>query len=108
MPACPGWTMIEYRFARNLRILFVGINPHPGSDARGVPFSNNKTFWYLVNRPTPDVTGLKRGEERPGVERATIIRLFSPAANLKTTPFRWVAVCASSTTSPHLYDIRRV
>jgi TDG/mug DNA glycosylase family protein len=42
--------MIEYKAARNLRILFVGINPHPGSYRRGVPFSNNKTFWYLLNR----------------------------------------------------------
>ena len=31
-------------------ILFVGINPHPGSYRRGVPFSNNKMFWYLLNR----------------------------------------------------------
>lgn len=42
--------MIEYRVAGNLRILFVGINPHPGSYRRSVPFSNNKTFWYLLNR----------------------------------------------------------
>ncbi len=42
--------MIEYRVAANVRILFVGINPHPGSYRRGVPFSNNKTFWYLLNR----------------------------------------------------------
>ncbi len=31
-------------------MLFVGINPHPGSYRRGVPFSNNKMFWYLLNR----------------------------------------------------------
>lgn len=30
-------------------ILFVGINPHPGSYSRGVPFSNNKLFWYLLS-----------------------------------------------------------
>jgi TDG/mug DNA glycosylase family protein len=42
--------MIEYKAAKNVRILFVGINPHPGSYRRGVPFSNNKTFWYLLNR----------------------------------------------------------
>jgi len=42
--------MIEYRFGGRMRILFVGINPHPGSYRRGVPFSNNKTFWYLLNR----------------------------------------------------------
>lgn len=33
-----------------MRILFVGINPHHGSFRRGVPFSNNKMFWYLLNR----------------------------------------------------------
>jgi len=101
--------MIEYKAAKDLKILFVGINPHPGSYARGVPFSNNKTFWYLLNRagllaedegalrtdgglkemyderflsryrlgfinlverPTRQVTELKKGEELAGVERA--------------------------------------
>ncbi len=33
-----------------MRILFVGINPHPGSFNRGVPFSNNKMFWYLLSK----------------------------------------------------------
>lgn len=40
---------IRYRFSENMKILFVGINPHPGSDRRGVPFSNNKMFWYLLS-----------------------------------------------------------
>ncbi len=42
--------MIRYKFRRNMKILFVGINPHYGSFNRGVPFSNNKMFWYLLNR----------------------------------------------------------
>ncbi|MCL4436477.1 MAG: hypothetical protein M1503_03595 [Thaumarchaeota archaeon] len=42
--------MIRYKLSRDAKILFVGINPHPGSYSRGVPFSNNKTFWYLMNR----------------------------------------------------------
>jgi TDG/mug DNA glycosylase family protein len=42
--------MIVYKISRNAKILFVGINPHPGSYRRGVPFSNNKMFWYLLNR----------------------------------------------------------
>ena len=42
--------MIAYKVSKNARILFVGINPHPGSYRRGVPFSNNKMFWYLLNR----------------------------------------------------------
>lgn len=41
--------MIRYQF-RNSKLLFVGINPHYGSYARSVPFSNNKMFWYLLNR----------------------------------------------------------
>ena len=101
--------MIAYKISKNARILFVGINPHPGSYRRGVPFSNNKMFWYLLNRagllqeaesdlkndqllkgiyekkflpeyglnfvnlvdrPTIDVTELKKGEEQAGVRRA--------------------------------------
>lgn len=97
---------------KNARILFVGINPHPGSFERSVPFSNNKLFWYLlsdaglvqeargelrddaslrqlykekftavyglglvniIDRPTPDVTSLKKGEELPGRRRITRI-----------------------------------
>src|SRR3954463_4294030 len=42
--------MIAYKVSKHARILFVGINPHPGSYRRGVPFSNNKMFWYLLNR----------------------------------------------------------
>jgi TDG/mug DNA glycosylase family protein len=110
--------VITYKTSKNARILFVGINPHPGSYRRGVPFSNNKMFWYLLNqadllqeaetdlkndqslkaiynrkflqeyglnfvnlvdRPTVDVTELKRGEEQAGVRRALrIIRTCKP------------------------------
>lgn len=41
--------MIKYYLQSHLDILFVGINPHHGSHARGVPFSNNKMFWYLLS-----------------------------------------------------------
>lgn len=41
--------MIDYQY-HNSRLLFVGINPHEGSYNRGVPFSNNKMFWYLLSR----------------------------------------------------------
>lgn len=110
--------MIAYKVSKNARILFVGINPHPGSYRRGVPFSNNKTFWYLlaraglldeaeidlksdeslkriydenfvpkcalnfinlVDRPTRDVTALKKGEEQMGIKRVLeIIRTRKP------------------------------
>ena len=103
--------MIRYRY-KNAKILFVGINPHFGSFNRGVPFSNNKMFWYLlsdagilkekrnelrndeelkriyrerfnriyrlglvniINRPTRDITGLKKDEELPGRRRISRI-----------------------------------
>ena len=110
--------MIAYKVSGNAKILFVGINPHPGSYRRGVPFSNNKMFWYLLNRsgllqeeeahlkddlllkriydekfldfyqlnfvnlvdrPTIDVTELKKGEEQAGVRRVSrIIGTCSP------------------------------
>jgi len=110
--------MITYRISKNAKVLFVGINPHPGSYRRGVPFSNNKMFWYLlsragfldegetdlkrdetlkhvydkefapkyglnfvnlVDRPTIDVTGVTKGEERKGVGRALkIVKTYKP------------------------------
>ncbi len=104
--------MIQYIYKKP-RILFVGINPHLGSYKNGVPFSNNKMFWYLlsqagilkekknelrnietlkqvykdkcnteyklgfvniINRPTRDVTDIKKGEELPG--RRKIFRII--------------------------------
>jgi len=40
--------MIHY-LHKQPTILFVGINPHFGSYNRGIPFSNNKLFWYLLS-----------------------------------------------------------
>ena len=96
--------MILYTYKKP-QILFVGINPHFGSFNRGVPFSNNKMFWYLlsdagvikeqrdelrddealkriykekfnliygfgfvniIERPTRNITELRKGEELPG------------------------------------------
>lgn len=110
--------MIRYKFSKNMRVLFVGINPSPGTYERGVPFSNNKTFWYLlkragvidekisdlrddaklkriyntkfnlvykfglvnvINRPTPDVSSLVKGEERTGRKKIrNIIKKYKP------------------------------
>ena len=53
--------MIRYIY-RNSKSLFVGINPHPGSFNRGVPFSNNKLFWYFLSEA--GVTDEKRDELR--------------------------------------------
>jgi TDG/mug DNA glycosylase family protein len=109
--------MIHYHY-ENCRLLFVGINPHEGSYSRGIPFSNNKMFWYLlsragligetieelrddknlrdiydkkfnpeyqlglvniVDRPSRDVSLIKKGEEAPGVLRLlSIIRDQKP------------------------------
>lgn len=104
--------MIRYRYKKP-KLLFVGINPHPGSFSRGVPFSNNKLFWYLlsdagliaekrdelrddkklgqvykdkfnklyglgfvnlIDRPTRDITEIKKHEEIPG--RKKIVRII--------------------------------
>ncbi len=100
--------MIKYYLPKRCKILFIGINPHHGSFRRGVPFSNNKMFWYLLNksgiinerledlkndsklkqiyskkfskvyhlglinlidRPSKDVSELKKGEETMGQKR---------------------------------------
>lgn len=104
--------MIRYRYKKP-NLLFVGINPHPGSFSRRIPFSNNKLFWYLlsdaglisekrdelrddkrlgkmyrekfngvyglgfvnlIDRPTRDITEIKRHEEMPG--RKKILRII--------------------------------
>ncbi|KHE93038.1 MAG: G/U-mismatch-specific DNA glycolase [Candidatus Scalindua brodae] len=103
--------MIRYLY-KQPKLLFVGINPHPGSFNRRVPFSNNKLFWYLlseaglikekreelrddktlervykekfnsvyelgfvniINRPTRDITGIKKHEELPGRKKISRI-----------------------------------
>lgn len=103
--------MIQYQ-STNPLILFIGINPHPGSFKRGVPFSNNKLFWYLlsdagliqesrdelrddasllsmyknkfnkvyqfglvniIDRPSRNISYLKKGEEKPGNRRLLCI-----------------------------------
>lgn len=140
--------MIRYRY-KNAKILFVGINPHPGSFRRGVPFSNNKMFWYLlsdagllnetrdelrddaqlrrlytdafnplyrlgfvniIDRPTRDITELRKGEELSGrVKISRIIRTVSPKvvcfigkvayekySGLKQFAFGWNDTIASS------------
>lgn len=109
---------IKYKLSKNALIMFVGINPHPGSYKRKVPFSNNKMFWYLlskasvidepadylrddkrliqmyesrfvqkyrlnfinlVDRPTVDVSKLRKGEEMQGVARVlNSVRVYKP------------------------------
>ncbi len=44
------YNRIHYKLSRAALIMFVGINPHPGSYERGVPFSNNKMFWYILSK----------------------------------------------------------
>jgi len=40
---------IKYQVSKQTALLFIGINPSPGTYERGIPFSNNKTFWYLLH-----------------------------------------------------------
>lgn len=109
--------MIRYQY-KDASLLFVGINPHPGSFERAVPFSNNKLFWYLlaragliqeeiddlrndlklkkiykdkftkvyglglvniIDRPTRDITFLKKGEEDTGrIKIKRIVKSHKP------------------------------
>jgi TDG/mug DNA glycosylase family protein len=43
------YTHIKYQLSRDTRILFIGTNPSPGTYRRQIPFSNNKSFWYLLS-----------------------------------------------------------
>lgn len=43
------YTNIKYQISRDSKILFVGTNPSPGSYYRTIPFSSNKSFWYLLH-----------------------------------------------------------
>lgn len=140
--------MIHYQY-KNSELLFVGINPHPGSLRRSVPFSNNKLFWYLlaraelidedendlrddeklkefyltrftdtyklglvnlIERPTPSIASLKKGEEIEGRGRiAKIIETHNPKlvcfigkstyqkySGLKDADFGWQADIAAA------------
>lgn len=79
--------MIRYFYVKP-KILFVGINLHFGSYARGVSFSNNKSFWYLlsevgviniISRPTRGISDLTQEEESPGRNKiSSIIKLQKP------------------------------
>ncbi|MDE1822701.1 MAG: hypothetical protein KGI00_03550 [Candidatus Micrarchaeota archaeon] len=72
--------MIKYAISKGARILFVGINPHHGSYRRGVPFSNNKTFWYLLNRAgviNERIDELKTDEGLKDMYETRFTRLYS-------------------------------
>lgn len=43
------YTDIKYRVSYNTKLLFIGANPSPGTYRRRIPFSNNKTLWYLMH-----------------------------------------------------------
>lgn len=44
-----SYNNITYQISKDSKILFVGTNPSPGSYRRKVPFSSNKSFWYLLH-----------------------------------------------------------
>lgn len=68
--------MIQYLYKKP-KILFAGINPHPGSFERGVPFSNNKTFWYLLSEA--EMIEEKREELR---DDETLKRIYKEKFNV--------------------------
>jgi TDG/mug DNA glycosylase family protein len=62
--------MIVYRHVKP-KMLFIGINPHFGSFSRGVPFSNNKMFWYLLSQ-----AGLLKEKREELRDDAALKRLY--------------------------------
>lgn len=40
---------IRYQIAPGVKILFIGTNPSPHTYEQEIPFSNNKSFWYLLS-----------------------------------------------------------
>lgn len=72
--------MIKYVSSKNASIMFVGINPHYGSYSRGVPFSNNKMFWYLLNRSgiiNEDMENLRNDENLKRIYRNKFLKLYN-------------------------------
>jgi G:T/U-mismatch repair DNA glycosylase len=49
MTSSKKYNRINYQIGHNSKILFVGTNPSLGSYLRKVPFSSNKSFWYLLH-----------------------------------------------------------
>jgi len=49
IPASERYTKIHYRVTYNTKLLLIGANPSPGTYRRRIPFSNNKTLWYLLH-----------------------------------------------------------
>ena len=49
MKSVRRYTKIQYKISHDSKILFIGANPSPGTYHRGIPFSNNKSFWYLLH-----------------------------------------------------------
>lgn len=43
------YTKIKYQISHDTKLLLIGTNPSPGTYRRGIPFSNNKSLWYLLN-----------------------------------------------------------
>lgn len=87
--------MITYALSKNAKILFVGINPHYGSYRRGVPFSNNKMFWYLLNRSgviREDIEELRKDESLKRIYRNKFVRIYGlNFTNIITRPSRDVS-----------------
>src|SRR5579863_4319723 len=49
MQSSTRYTRITYHVSHDTKILFIGANPSPGTYRRRIPFSNNKSLWYLMH-----------------------------------------------------------
>lgn len=46
IPLSGRYKRMQYRVSHESKIIFIGANPSPGTYARKIPFSSNKSFWY--------------------------------------------------------------
>lgn len=103
--------MIRYQTKRP-KLLFVGINPHPGSDSRGVPFSNNKLFWYLLAEAgllKEKREDLKSDEALQEVYRKRFNRVYGLGLiNVIDRPTRDVTMLTRGEEAPGQARIRRI
>ncbi|MDE1870736.1 MAG: hypothetical protein KGI06_00665 [Candidatus Micrarchaeota archaeon] len=90
-----GDFIIRYVTSKNAKIMFVGINPHHGSYRRGIPFSNNKMFWYLLNRSRiidEDIEDLRNDKDLRRLYREKFLKVYNlNFTNIITRPSRDVS-----------------
>jgi hypothetical protein len=78
--------MIAYKISKHARILFVSINPHPGSIDAVCHFPTTKMFWYLLNR-----AGLPVAQAQHLLLGTASLSILSYEHNRIKEPVQWIA-----------------